>query len=163
MADGAGGGAGLSCHTPRTGVNPLAALYRRGKPLAVKWVRAVFTICSRYGTKQAVRKIAKGGKRIVRVLPATLGCFSSVFSTSFPVPLYTPWGTLGTPVSFALLVRCFASIFSIVVSHRFCSSGRVTQVVHLQGWFPILHTASPCFGHSVNIKVQSAVLLAKLP
>ena len=69
-------------------------------------------------------------------------CLCTVFSTNFPIPLHTPWGTLGTPVSFALLVRC-CGIEKIDRTIGTGSSGRVTWVVLVQARFPELVTDNP--------------------
>src|SRR6266487_5034586 len=63
---------------------------------------------------------------------------STFFSTTYPIPLCTPRGTLGTPVSFALLVRC-CGIEKYDRNIGTGSSGRVTQVFALSPttrWVP---------------------------
>src|SRR5437763_1597705 len=116
-------GVGLSCRTPRSSCATFTDRSRRGNASRDNWVGAVFTICSLYATKQAGRNIAKIRMRGVRVLNATISCVASDFSTfavtytpTYPLPplplsliILSPGVTLGTPVSFALLVRCFAS------------------------------------------------------
>jgi len=66
---------------------------------------------------------------------------STFFSTAYPIPLCTPRGTLGTPVSFALLVRC-CGIEKYDRNIGTGSSGRVTQVFALS---PSIEMTVPYF------------------
>src|SRR5579872_55969 len=99
-----------------------------------------------------------------------MGLFRSGFIRFFPQATLSPYSPFEglllvfpfsvSLVPFACLSDASHRFFQSLVRIGFCSSGRVTQVVHLQGWFPILHTASVCFGHSVTYEVQSAVFLS---
>ena len=120
-------------------------------------------------TKQAFRKWTKGCKKVVR--NALLVLLSAGFRRSYPhsdssiyrffhylpIPLHTPRGTLGTPVSFALLVRCCGIVF-ILRKIGTGSSGRVTQVFALSpATRPVPYFKQPSFGFLEPVQEVSRV------
>ncbi len=86
----------------------------------------------------------------IRILAGFFHIWSNLYSFSplTPLPLsliiLSTGVTLGTPVSFALLVRCCGIVFRYRNTGT-GSSGRVTQVVRLRDRFPIWRkTSSYC-------------------
>ena len=132
----------LSCPTPRSGCSPVRLQYCWGLLFSDIWVCGLFTYTVSqwvpfFEKVNALRSI--GFFHMWRDLYTFWAFLYTVFSTDSPTPLLKnplPRGYVGTPVSFALLVRCCGIVFRMRNTGT-GSSGRVTQVVRLRDRFPI--------------------------